>query len=75
MAMVRELLHAHEYLRLKGLTIDLVILNERALSYDGQSSAGRAAETQIRMSGSRTLLDSSRGRVHPPRRISCRPKT
>lgn len=33
MEMVRELLHAHEYLRLKGLGIDLVILNERPPSY------------------------------------------
>lgn len=31
--MVRELLHAYEYLKLKGLKFDLVILNEHATSY------------------------------------------
>jgi cyclic beta-1,2-glucan synthetase len=30
---VRQLLHAHEYLRLKGLTFDLVILNDLPASY------------------------------------------
>jgi cyclic beta-1,2-glucan synthetase len=30
---VRQLLHAHEYLRLKGLAFDLVILNEHPPSY------------------------------------------
>ena len=30
---VRELLRAHEYWRLKGLVVDLVILNERGASY------------------------------------------
>jgi cyclic beta-1,2-glucan synthetase len=30
---VRQLLRAHEYWRLKGLTVDLVILNEQATSY------------------------------------------
>ncbi len=32
--LVRQLLHAHEYWRLKQLAVDLVILNERATSYD-----------------------------------------
>ena len=31
--MVKQLLHGHEYLRLKGLPIDLVILNDHAPSY------------------------------------------
>ena len=30
---VRQLLRAHEYWRLKGLAVDLVILNEKATSY------------------------------------------
>ena len=33
-AIVRQLLRAHEYWRLKGLAVDLVILNEKATSYD-----------------------------------------
>ncbi len=59
MAMVRELLHAHEYLRLKGLTIDLVILNERAPSY--LQSLQDELQRQIRMSGSQALLDKPGG--------------
>jgi cyclic beta-1,2-glucan synthetase len=33
MALVRQLVHAHEYWRVKGLAVDLVIVNERASSY------------------------------------------
>ena len=33
LGIVRELLRAHEYWRLKGLAVDLVILNERGASY------------------------------------------
>ncbi len=33
MANVRQLLHAHEYWRMKGLAVDLVVLNERRSSY------------------------------------------
>ena len=32
-AQVRQLLRAHEYWRMKGLSVDLVIVNERASSY------------------------------------------
>lgn len=59
MAMVRELLHAHEYLRLKGLAIDLVILNERAPSY--LQALQDALQRQIRMSGSQALIDKPGG--------------
>ncbi len=59
MAMVRELLHAHEYLRLKGLLIDLVILNERAPSYI--QSLQEELQRQIRISGSQALLDKTGG--------------
>lgn len=59
MFMVRELLHAHEYLRLKGLTIDLVILNERAPSY--LQSLQDELQRQLRMSGSHALLDKPGG--------------
>jgi cyclic beta-1,2-glucan synthetase len=33
LSLVRDLLKAHEYLRLKGLAFDLVVLNEHATSY------------------------------------------
>ena len=59
MDMVRELLHAHEYLRLKGLSIDLVILNGRAPSY--LQSLQDELVRQIRMSGSQALLDKPGG--------------
>ncbi|HXH30334.1 MAG TPA: protein ndvB, partial [Bacteriovoracaceae bacterium] len=59
MALVRELLHAHEYLRLKGLSIDLVILNERAPSY--LQTLQDELLRQIRMSGSQALLDKPGG--------------
>ncbi|MBC7386373.1 MAG: hypothetical protein H7301_09475 [Cryobacterium sp.] len=59
MAMIRELLHAHEYLRLRGLAIDLVILNERAPSY--LQSLQEELQRQIRMSGSQALLDKPGG--------------
>ncbi len=40
LALVRQLLQAHEYWRLKQLAVDLVIINERAVSYaDDMQSA------------------------------------
>ena len=59
MAMVREMLHGHEYLRLKGLAVDLVILNERAPSY--MQSLQDELQRQLRMSGSQALLDKPGG--------------
>ena len=70
---VRQLLRAHEYLRLKLLAVDLVILNEQAPSYVRTcrppskrwcAPASRACTTRgTRRSGERLL---------PPRRISWR---
>ncbi len=53
----RQLLHAHEYWRMKQLTVDLVILNERQYSYvqDLQS----ALETLVGMSRSRPRFEAS----------------
>jgi cyclic beta-1,2-glucan synthetase len=51
---VRELLHAREYWRLKGLAVDLVILNERAASYVQDLQI--ALETLVRTSRSPTHL-------------------
>jgi cyclic beta-1,2-glucan synthetase len=59
MSMVRELIHAHEYLRLKGLMIDLVILNERPASY--LQALQEELQRQLRMSGSHFLLDKPGG--------------
>ena len=59
LVMVRELLRAHEYLRLKGLQIDLVILNERPPSYlqEVQEQLLRL----VLMSGSQALMDKPGG--------------
>ena len=61
MGLVRQLVHAHEYWRMKRLAVDLVIVNERAESYvqDLQS----ALETLVR-SGRRPQADgTSRGEI------------
>ncbi len=50
-AIVRQLLQAHEYWRMKGLAADLVILNERAMSY--VQDLQNTLETLVRMSQSR----------------------
>ena len=49
---VRQLLRAHEYWRLKGLAVDLVILNERAHSYTEELQA--SLEAMVRTSQSAT---------------------
>ncbi len=48
---VRQLLRAHEYWRMKGLAVDLVILNERPASYAQDLQA--AMEALVRASQSR----------------------
>ena len=60
---VRELLRAREYWRLKGLVVDLVILNERGASYVQDLQI--ALETLVRTSRSRTHLgaESERGGI------------
>ncbi len=61
--LVRQLLRAHEYWRLKQLAVDLVILNEHAASYvqDVQNSL----DTLVRMNQSMPRIrgDKSRGAV------------
>lgn len=59
MEIVRELLHAHEYLRLKGLAVDLVLLNERSPSY--YQAMEEELQKQIRMSGAHELVNKSGG--------------
>jgi len=62
-AIVRQLLRAHEYWRMKQLAVDLVILNERASSYIQDLQA--ALETLVRTSQSRpqTGAGPARGAV------------
>ena len=57
--MVRQILRGHEYLRLKGLSIDLVILNDRPLSY--AQELNEDLQALIRKSGSQALLDKPGG--------------
>ena len=73
-AIVRQLLRAHEYWRLKRLAVDLVILNERAASYvqDLQSALESAAAHESvaaadRRGGCARLGIRSAHRSHCPR--------
>jgi len=59
-AIVRSLLRAHEYWRMKHLAVDLVILNERASSYIQDLQI--ALETLVRTSQSRPAVRSGRRR-------------
>jgi cyclic beta-1,2-glucan synthetase len=63
MPLVRQLLRAHEYWRMKQLAVDLVILNERGSSYIQDLQA--ALETQVRTSRSRppSAAPAARGAV------------
>jgi cyclic beta-1,2-glucan synthetase len=61
LALVRQLLRAHEYWRTKQLAVDLVILNERGASYVQDLQI--ALETQVRTSQSRPGADGRRGAV------------
>jgi cyclic beta-1,2-glucan synthetase len=62
-SVVGQLLRAHEYWRMKGLAVDLVILNERSSSY--VQDLHIAIETMVRKSQSRTQTgaDVARGGV------------
>ena len=62
-AIVRQLLRAHEYWRMKQLAVDLVILNERGSSYVQDLQI--ALETLVRTSRSRPQMgvDPTRGAV------------
>jgi cyclic beta-1,2-glucan synthetase len=61
--LVRQLLRAHEYWRLKQLAVDLVVLNERAASYMQDLQA--SLDTLVRMNRSmpRGTGDDARGAV------------
>jgi cyclic beta-1,2-glucan synthetase len=59
MEMIRELLRGHEYLSLKGLKIDLLILNEHATSY--LQNLNDELMRQILICGLHPLLDKPGG--------------
>ncbi len=59
LGIVRQLLQAHEYWRMKQLAVDLVILNERPSSYIQDLQT--ALDTAVRMSQSRPLSEAHRG--------------
>ncbi|SBV90504.1 Protein NdvB [uncultured Alphaproteobacteria bacterium] len=63
MPLLREVLKAHEYWRMKRLAVDLVIVNERASSYI--QDLQNAIETAVRSSQSRPRFggDSAKGSV------------
>ncbi|HEY5046593.1 MAG TPA: glucoamylase family protein [Rhizomicrobium sp.] len=61
--LVRQLLRAHEYWRLKQLAVDLVILNERAASYVQDLQIALDALVRMNQSMPRLASDDSRGAV------------
>lgn len=56
-SIVRQLLRAHEYLRMKQLAFDLVILNERTSSY--VQDLQTALETMVRTSQLRPIINEN----------------
>ena len=59
LTMVRQLLRAHEYLRLKGLVFDLVVLNDHPPSY--AQSLQDELQRLVRISGSQAWMDKPGG--------------
>ena len=58
-SIVREMLRCHEYLRLKGLVFDLVILNDNPPSYF--QNLHDELQRLVRISGSHALIDKPGG--------------
>ena len=61
--LVRQLLRAHEYWRLKQFAVDLVILNERAASYIQDLQIALDAIVRMNQSMPRLASDDARGAV------------
>ena len=59
LSFVRRLLRGHEYLRLKGLVFDLVVLNDHPPSY--AQSLQDELQRLVRISGSQALMDKPGG--------------
>jgi len=62
-AIVRQLLRAHEYWRVKGLAVDLVIVNEKAHSYTQELQASLEALLRTSQSARRDEREDARGNV------------
>ena len=60
---IRQLLRAHEYWRMKQLAVDLVILNERATSYAQDLQASLEAQVRTSQSRARHVGHEPPGRV------------
>jgi cyclic beta-1,2-glucan synthetase len=65
---VRQLLRAHEYWRMKGLAVDLVILNEKAHSYAQELQASLEALVRTSQSALRHERHETHGNVFILRR-------
>ena len=63
MDLVRQLLRAHEYWRLKSLAVDLVILNERAASYVQDLQMGLEALVRMNPATPRASSEAAAGAV------------
>ncbi len=63
LAIARQLLQAHEYWRLKQIAVDLVILNERAASYEQDLQVALETMVRTRQSQPRLGIDSTKGAV------------
>jgi cyclic beta-1,2-glucan synthetase len=61
--LVRQLLRAHEYWRLKHLAVDLVILNAHAASYAQELQGGLEAMLRMNQSSPKLATDDARGAV------------
>jgi cyclic beta-1,2-glucan synthetase len=75
MAIVRQLLRAHEYWRLKQLSVDLVILNERAASYVQDLQIALETAVRTRRSAPPIGTGGARGSVFVLRRDLIAPET
>jgi cyclic beta-1,2-glucan synthetase len=62
-AIVRQLLRAHEYWRVKGLAVDLVIVNEKAHSYTQELQTSLEALLRASQSARRDEREDARGNV------------
>ena len=71
---VRQLLRAHEYWRMKGLAVDLVILNEKAHSYVQELQTALEALVRTSQSAPAARAHETHGRrLRAPRRTCSRP--
>jgi len=77
---VRQLLQAHEYWRMKQFAVDLVILNEKSASYNQDlqlaiDAAVRMGQTRIALIGSGAQAGHPQGRVYQLRADLVPPET